>query len=84
MLSVIFSFCYAECRFAMCRYAKCRYAKCRYAECHYAECRGALGITMQGVCRCAECCAERHNAACCFAESIDNSNTNWSLLSHSY
>ncbi len=32
MLSVVFVYCYAE----------CRYAECRYAECRYAECRGAV------------------------------------------
>jgi hypothetical protein len=35
MLSVAFSYCYAEHR-----YAERRYAEHRYAECHYAECRG--------------------------------------------
>ncbi len=32
VLSVTFSYCYAE----------CGYAGCRYAECHSAECRGAI------------------------------------------
>ncbi len=32
LLSVTFSYCYAE----------CHYAECYYAECHYAECRGVL------------------------------------------
>ncbi len=41
MLSVAFSYCYAECHYAECRYAECRYAECCYAECHYAECRCA-------------------------------------------
>ncbi len=36
MLSVAFSYCYAECRYAVCR---------RYAECRYAECRGAYNVT---------------------------------------
>jgi hypothetical protein len=31
MLSVAFSFCYAECRYAECHYAECRYAECRSA-----------------------------------------------------
>jgi hypothetical protein len=36
MLSVAFSYCCAERR-----YAERRYAGCSYAECHYAECLGA-------------------------------------------
>jgi hypothetical protein len=37
MLSVEFSYCYAECR-----YADCRYLECHYAEWQWAECCGAL------------------------------------------
>jgi len=32
MLNIVFSYCYAE----------CRYAEWDYAQCHYAECRGAF------------------------------------------
>ncbi len=44
MVSVTFSYCYAECRYAVCRSAECHYAECHYAECRCAECRGALII----------------------------------------
>jgi hypothetical protein len=34
MLSVTFSYCYAE----------CLYYECSYAECRYAECRSTFGL----------------------------------------
>jgi hypothetical protein len=47
MMSVTFSYCYAECHYAECHYAESRkseyhYAESCNAECHYAECRGAI------------------------------------------
>ncbi len=42
MLSVTFSYWYAESRYAECRYVECRYVECHYAECRYAECRGVI------------------------------------------
>jgi hypothetical protein len=35
MLSVMISYCYAECCYAECRYAECRYAECRGNSCHF-------------------------------------------------
>ncbi len=37
MLSVAFSYWYAECLCAECCYGECRYAECCYCECRYAE-----------------------------------------------
>jgi hypothetical protein len=39
MLSVAFSYCYAECP-----YAECLYYECSYAECRYVESRGTFGL----------------------------------------
>ncbi len=52
MLSVTFSYCYAECHYADCRYAEWHYAQCHlavyhyaqclYAQCRYVECHGTM------------------------------------------
>jgi hypothetical protein len=42
MLSVVFIYCYAECRYDECHYTESHYAECHYAECGYAESRGAF------------------------------------------
>ncbi len=52
MLSVAFSYCYAECHYAECHYAECRHAECHYAECrnahcHYTDCRAAVFKCLQ-------------------------------------
>jgi hypothetical protein len=58
MLSVTYSYCYAEsrndeCHYAECNYAECRHAECRHAKCHYGECQYAE--CRYAGCRHAEC-----------------------------
>jgi hypothetical protein len=43
MLSVAFSYCYAECN-----YDECHYAECHQSGGHYAECGGAILYTVIG------------------------------------
>jgi hypothetical protein len=45
MLSVAFSYCYAELRYAEWHYAELRYAEWHYVEYRYTECHGALKMT---------------------------------------
>jgi hypothetical protein len=62
MHSIVFSYCYAECRYTECRYAECHYAECRYAECRYAECRYAECIYAE--------CNDARKAPCMLAFSV--------------
>ncbi len=67
MLSITFSYCYAECHYAECLYDECHYAECHYAECHYPECHYADFHYVE--CHYAEChYAECHYAECHYAE----------------
>jgi hypothetical protein len=42
MLSVVFSYCYADRHYTELQNAELRYAEYHYAECHFAECQGTL------------------------------------------
>jgi hypothetical protein len=48
MLSVAFSYCYAECNYADWYYNECHHGECHQAGGHYVECSGAILDTFVG------------------------------------